>query len=286
MRFSALTTLLGPIGATRHADTSVLEESELRFDLRATAALIGSQLLVQVNDGEGWSTIASYNLGAAQTDSPTIDISDYRSEDFSVRFQFSGLLLSSEVFVDNVEITGELVETTTTTTSPTTTTTSTTADDDEPSTTTTRPDSPTTTTTLHATTTTRPTTATSGPTDDITTTTTVGDTTTTTSGEDSTASTLIAGGGGSDDGSPPGSDSAPDGSGIRESTRGLQANFDGSLYGEVSPISPLTGVDFQARFSMAVEIIEAGWAWIVLLALVIAWSIVSGMDRRKTQLAR
>jgi hypothetical protein len=37
---------------------------------------------------------------------------------------------------------------------------------------------------------------------------------------------------------------------------------------------------------MAVEIIEAGWAWTVLLALVIAWSIVSGMDRRKTQLAR
>jgi hypothetical protein len=54
----------------------------------------------------------------------------------------------------------------------------------------------------------------------------------------------------------------------------------------VSAISPITGVDYQARFSMAVEIIEASWAWIVLLALVIAWSIVSGMDRRKTQLAR
>ena len=286
MRFSALTTLLGPIGATRRADTSVLEESELCFDLKATAALIGSELLVQVNDGDGWVTVAEYELGAAQTDHPTIDISDYRSENFSLRFQFSGLLLSSEVFIDNVEITGELVETTTTTTvAPTT---STTDGNEGPSTTTTiGPDSPTTTTTtLRATTTTRPTTTTSGPTDDITTTTTLGDTTTTTSGEDSNASTLIAGGGGSDDGSPPGSDGSPDGSGIRESTRGLQADFDGSLYGEVSPISPLTGVDFQARFSMAVEIIEAGWAWIVLLALVIAWSIVSGMDRRKTQLAR
>jgi hypothetical protein len=52
----------------------------------------------------------------------------------------------------------------------------------------------------------------------------------------------------------------------------------------MTSISPLTGVDFQARFSMAVEIIEASWAWIVLLSLVIAWSIVSGMDRRKSQL--
>ena len=65
MRFSALTTLLGPIGASRSADTSVFEEAELRFDLKATAALLGSQLLVQVNDGGGWSTVASYNLGTA-----------------------------------------------------------------------------------------------------------------------------------------------------------------------------------------------------------------------------
>jgi hypothetical protein len=289
MRFSALTTLLGPIGATRPADTSLFEESELCFDLKATAALIGSELLVQVNAGEGWVTVAEYELGAAQTDHPTIDISDYRSENFSVRFQFNGLLLSSEVFIDNVEITGELVETTTTTTAPTTT--STTEGSDEPSTTTTtKPDSPTTSTTVRATTTTRPSNTPGGPVDDITTSTTVDPTTTTTDvteDDDGNDATLIAGGGGgSDDGVPPGSDGSPEGSGIRQTARGLQADFDAGLYGDVSAISPITGVDYQARFSMAVEIIEASWAWIVLLALVIAWSIVSGMDRRKTQLAR
>jgi hypothetical protein len=111
----------------------------------------------------------------------------------------------------------------------------------------------------------------------------VGGTTTTTSSDDGTASTLIAAGG--DDDLPPGSDGSPDGSGIRQTARGLQADFDGGLFGEVGAISPITGVDFQARFSMAVEIIGASWVWMVLLALVIAWSIVSGMERRRSQLA-
>jgi hypothetical protein len=289
IRFSALTTLLGGwIGASRSADTSVLEEPELCFDLKATAALLGSQLLVQVNDGGGWVTVAEYDLGVAQTDHPTIDISDYRSEDFSLRFRFSGVLLSSDVFIDNVEITGELVETTTTTTAPTTT--STTDGNDEPSTTTTtKPGSPTTSTTVRATTTTRPSHTPGGAVDDTTTSTTVVPTTTTdtTEDDDGNDATLIAGGGGgSDGGVPPGSDGSPEGSGIRQTARGLQADFDAGLYGDVSAISPITGVDYQVRFSMAVEIIEASWAWIVLLGLVIAWSIVSGMDRRKTQLAR
>jgi len=270
MRFSALTTLLGPIGATRDADTSVFEDAELRFDLMATAALFGSQLLVQVDNGGGWVTVASYNLGAAQTDSPKIDISAYRSADFSLRFQFSGVLLSSDVFIDKVEITGQMIEETTTTTTTTT-----------PPTTTTTP--PTTTTTRPTTTTTRPTTTTSGSDGNSSTTTTLAGSTSTTSRDDSTDSTLISAG--VDDELPPGSD-GPEGSGIRQTARGLQANFDGGLFGEVSAISPITGVDFQARFSMAVEIIEASWAWMVLLALVIAWSVVSGMDRRRTQLLR
>jgi hypothetical protein len=32
---------------------------------------------------------------------------------------------------------------------------------------------------------------------------------------------------------------------------------------------------------MAVEVIESSWAWIVLLGLVIAYSIISGLDRRR-----
>ena len=107
------------------------------------------------------------------------------------------------------------------------------------------------------------------------------DTTTTTSGDNGSAVIAIGGG---DDEQPPGPGGPPDGSGIRQATRGLQANFDGSLFGQVTPISPITGVDFQARFTLAVEIIEASWVWIVLLALVISWSIVSGMERRRNQL--
>ncbi|MDP9494156.1 MAG: hypothetical protein M3P87_02855 [Actinomycetota bacterium] len=274
IRFSALTTLLGSIGAERSADTSVLEDAELCFDLMATESLFGSQLLVQVNGGGGWVTVATYNLGAEQTDHPTIDISDYRSADFSLRFEFSGALLSSEVFIDNVEITGEMIEETTTTTTapPTTTTTS-------PTTTT----APTTTTTRPTTTTTRPPSTTTVFDGESPTTTVTGDTSSTTPPDDSSASGLITTG--DDDQLPPGSDGLG-GSGIRQAARGLQANFDSGLFGEVSAISPITGVDFQARFTMAVEIIEASWAWMVLLGLVIAWSIVSGMERRRAQLLR
>jgi len=274
MRISA-TLMLTDIGATRGANTSVLQEPELSFDvvnIPDALSLPGTKLRVEVNAGSGWTTLdgGEYDLGGGFELHPTFDLSAYRAEDFQVRFLVVGLLSTSEVFIDNVEISGGVIETTTTTTDTTTTTT--------------KPDSPTTTTTVRATTTTRPTGTPGGVVDEITTTTTVAGSTSTTSGDNSPASTLIAGGGGSDDEAPPGSDGSPEGSGIRQTASGLQANFDGGLYGEMTSISPLTGVDFQARFSMAVEIIEASWAWIVLLSLVIAWSIVSGMDRRKSQL--
>ena len=74
---------------------------------------------------------------------------------------------------------------------------------------------------------------------------------------------------------------APGGSGIRAAARGLQANFQGDIYGEVRSASALNGIDFQADFNLAVEVIEASWAWIVLLGLIIAYSIISGLDRRR-----
>jgi hypothetical protein len=40
-------------------------------------------------------------------------------------------------------------------------------------------------------------------------------------------------------------------------------------------------VDLQADYNMAVEIIEASWGWIALLGLVVAYSILSGLDRRR-----
>lgn len=284
MRISA-TLMLSDIGAERGADLSVLEEPELRFDvvnIPDALSLPGTKLRVQVNAGSGWSTLdgGEYDLGAEFDVNPTFDLSDFRAEDFQIRFLVAGLLSTSEVFIDNVEISGDLIdEPTTTTTAPTTT--STTEDDGEQSTTTTTKPEPSTTTTTRSTTTTRPTTTTRGQDGDPSTTTTVAGTTTTTSRDDSTPSTLIAAGG---DDLPPGSDGSPEGSGIRQTAHGLQANFDDGLFGEVGAVSPITGVDFQARFSLAAEVIEATWVWIVLLALVIAWSIVSGMDRRRSQL--
>ena len=126
MRMSALTTLLGPIGAVRSADTSLFEEATLSFDVRSTSSLLASTLEVQVNGGGGWVDVAEYQLSSGINEHASIDVSDFSSENFRVRFRFSGLLLSSEVFVDTVEILGTYAESTTTTTTtlpPTTTTT-------------------------------------------------------------------------------------------------------------------------------------------------------------------
>ena len=301
MRMSALTTLLGAIGAERSADTSDLQDVTLSFDVRSTSSLLASTLNVQVNGGGGWVDVAEYQLAPGINEHPTIDVSDFSSENFRVRFLFSGLLLSSEVYIDTVEILGALAESTTTTTTTVPQTTTTTA--------------PTTTTTQPTTTTTRPgaTTSTSTPgsgspvttikaqpgSEPPTTTTVPGnaDGSTTSTTPESTASSIVAvgpggPGGGPDQGGPDdegtsgdGSTDAfgPGGSGIRAAARGLQANFQGDLYGEVRTVSALNGVDFRADFSMAVEVIEASWAWIVLLGLVIAYSIISGLDRRRVE---
>jgi hypothetical protein len=309
MRMSALTTLLGSIGAVRSADTSFLEEITLSFDVRSTSSLLASTLDVQVNGGGGWVGVAQYNLASGINEHASIDVSEFSSENFRVRFLFSGLLLSSEVYVDTVEILGTNVEptTTTSTTVPqsTTTTTAPTTTTTQPSTTTTSGAEGTTSTTTPGSSSPAPTTTTTRPGDGKSTTTTLpGDTdgSTTSTSPDSTTTTIIAGGpggpgqgGGPDGGGPEGNGPgdggtdddaatnafAPGGSGIRAAARGLQANFQGDLYGDVRSVSALNGIDFQADFNMAVEVIEASWAWIVLLGLVIAYSIVSGLDRRR-----
>ena len=316
MRMSALTTLLGPIGAVRSADTSLFEEATLSFDVRSTSSLLASTLEVQVNGGGGWVDVAEYQLSSGINENASIDVSDFSSENFRVRFRFSGLLLSSEVFVDTVEILGTYAESTTTTTTtlpPTTTTTVPTTTTTQPTTTTTTASTTTTISRPHGTTSMTipgsgspaPTT-TSEPGSDTSTTTTVpggGDeSTTSTAPDSSTTTTLIAGGpggpgqgGGPDGGGPDdegtGSDGsiqafAPGGSGIRAAARGLQANFQGDIYGDVRSVSALNGIDFQADFNLAVEVIEASWAWIVLLGLIIAYSIISGLDRRRPILDR
>jgi hypothetical protein len=288
-RLSALTTLFGPIGVVRTADTSDLAETTLSFDLETTPSLLGSELVVQVSDGDGWVTVAEYEWGSALDDDPTIDVSEFRSEDFGVRFVFTGAVLAGEAFVDNVEITGTFVEETTTTTTapPTTTTTS------APSPTTTSAPSTTTTHPAAAPTTSRPQSVGSTP-----------STTSTTVAVTAVTSTTNPEGPGPDRGSdfPPPTTTptsvvevgtepapeddgvAPDGSGIRAAARGLQADFQGGVYGEVRTVSALNGVDFQANYNMAVEIIEASWGWMILLGLLVAHSIISGLDRRGRRL--
>ena len=313
MRMSALTTLLGPIGAVRSADTSLFEEAILSFDVRSTSSLLASTLEVQINGGGGWVDVAEYQLSSGINEHASIDVSDFSSENFRVRFRFSGLLLSSEVFVDTVEILGTLAEstTTTTTTLPPTTTTTTPTTTTQPTTTTTtsttttsRPDA-TTSTTIPGSGSPAPTTTTESGGEASTTTTVLGGgdgSTTSTAPDSSTTTTVIAGGpggpgqGGGSDGDDSGDEGtgsdgsiqafAPGGSGIRAAARGLQANFQGDLYGDVRSVSALNGIDFQADFNLAVEVIEASWAWIVLLGLVIAYSIISGLDRRRSTLDR
>jgi hypothetical protein len=65
--------------------------------------------------------------------------------------------------------------------------------------------------------------------------------------------------------------------------RGLQANFQGDVYGDIRGVTDLNGLDFQADYNMAVEIIEASWGWIALLGLVVAYSILTGLDRRRSR---
>ena len=273
-------SLLANVGVKRSADTGIFENAELCFDLHIVPGLeLGGALRVQVNAGGGWVTIEEYDLGNETEIHPEFDISDFTAESFQVRFLVTGVLNTGQVYIDNVEITGELLEEpTTTTTTPSTTTT--TVGDDDGTTTTTRPRSTTTTT--------RPSTTTTEF-EETTTTTTVADTSTTTTvpSEEGSVPTLVVAVGDGGDGPPgPGGPQPPLSGvgGIRQAGRGLQANFDSGLFGQVGDVSPITGVDFQARFSMAAELIESTWVWMVLLATVIAWSIVSGMERRRSQL--
>ena len=133
-------SLLPNVGARRTADTSIFGSAELRYDVNIIPGLdLGGILHVQVRPGSGgWTTLEQYPLGDGTTENPQIDISDYAAEALQLRFLVTGLLSTSQVYIDNVEIRGELLEeptTTTTTTAPTTTTTTI----DDATTTTTRP---------------------------------------------------------------------------------------------------------------------------------------------------
>lgn len=301
MKMAALTTLLQTLRATRGADTSIFDgDFSLRYRLKAGGSLGGSVKVMVRADGGGWDTVKTYSLSSSINDHPTIALDQaFRSEAFEVRFEYTAALLGSPAFIDDVEIQGAIAEETTTTSTTTTTTTTTTVP-----TTTTSTIVTTTTTKAPTTTTTRPTTTSTTTNQDEpgtsgTTTTTMNPATPTTTtiptpttpGEDAgrdttvpetanpttTTTSDVGAGVGEDSG---GDGTPPDGSGIRAAARGLQASFEGDLFGEVRTLTSLTGVDFQADYNMAVEIIEASWGWMVLLGLLIAFAILSGLDRR------
>jgi hypothetical protein len=269
------------IAAQRCADTSVFSYVEISFDMkrRALLPLLEPTLKVKVstNAGNTWSTVKQYDLtvsgGSLQHEVLT---GGWVSEDFMLKFEATSLL-GGEIFIDNVVVTGEPVETGTTTSTTTTT---------KPSTTTTT--RPTTTTTVKGTTTTTvdETTTTTNPT---VTTTTVPGQTTTTDGDSSTTTTTVAPGGGGGPGSNGnGGGSSSGGSvggngGLRDTGNGIQGNFQGSLFGDMAPMDDsITPTDVVLDYKMAVEVIETSWFWMLLLGALIAWALVKGLDRRKT----
>ncbi|MGI9609051.1 MAG: hypothetical protein ACR2NL_02030 [Acidimicrobiia bacterium] len=241
---------LNGVGAQRHADTSVFYSFEICYEVRYEGSSeTGADLLIEksVDGGNQWYELTRFDLSEPFTSHPTHSFGQYDS--MIVRFTVRGDMIG-EVFIDDVEFKGEFKEgggesSTTSTTKATTTTT-------RPTTTSTEARA-TTTTTVPA---------------EITTTTTAETTTTT------VASIVVVGG---DD--PPGEDPIrPFGSGIREPDRGIQASFDASLFGETGPL--VLATDHQADFRLVAELIESTWVWLVVLALVLAWAIVSGLERR------
>lgn len=239
------------IGAVRYADLSMFASAELSYDVRrdsdeAEKGEANAQLLVQVSaDGASWTTMK--NLGLETTDGSPIHeshgITKWIAESFAVRYIVTGTLDGS-VYIDNVELKGELPKptttTTTTTTKPTTTTT------ERPTTTTTEREP--TTTTLSTTTT----------------------PTSTNTDEGDGAAGVIP------------SDGPPPGTGIRESATGIQADYDRSLFGTMEMEKPqVLGIELSADYLIAVEVIEASWTWMLGLGLIIAWAIVSNVERKR-----
>ena len=271
------------LGAYRVAPTSLLTSPELSFYLkRRYLGGTGGVVKVQIsNDGGAtWKKTLLAKPFDASDASPvkyTFDISQWASTETAVRFVLhtpEGKSISGTVFVDSVWITGRAQTTTTTTTTTTL----------PETTSTTLPETTTTTTEPHSTTTTAPdeTTTSSRPAEiEDTTTTTVPSSTTTT--EDTTSTTTAAVFIAASDDPPEGPSGPPEGSGIREAETGIQADFDSALFGDVEggTIS-ISSVDHQVDYRMAFELIKSSWVWLVVLALVVAWSIVSGLDRRRS----
>lgn len=79
---------------------------------------------------------------------------------------------------------------------------------------------------------------------------------------------------------PTGPTGPPDGSGIRDTPKGLQVAFESGLFGAVGAVGTyFVSAGHVADFRIVAETIGASWIWLVLLGVLIAWAIVSGLDQ-------
>ena len=315
LRIEGLLTTV--FGASRKADLSSFTTADLSFDMETEVPLLssGSLSLQARGNGSNWETLDTFTINSGDEYEENLDVSAYAGADFELRFRLStnilGLLGGPRVYIDKVEIAGQVAEATTTTSTTTTSSssmpssTSTTSATATTSSTSSPVSTPTTTpVTITSSTSTTPTTppgitptipgdgaqipgdgAQTG--DHVTTTTTRQDAPTTErdspSGSDlgtttstiaSTTSTTLGSVGGGTPGPPPGS-------GLRESSVGLLADYETGMMGDLE--IEVLGAELTAEFSLAVEAFEAAKVWIAILALVIAAAVVSGMDWRRTR---
>jgi len=273
---------LSDLGAQRHANTSMFTSATLQFRIEAAKSLLSQGTLyieVSENGGATWTDATppqSLSVLADDPDEDPIDISDYASDDFVLRFRVAGLLGSGTVYIDDVEIKGEVptTTTTTTTTNPTTTTTNATTSTSRPTTTTTT-DRSTTTSSDGTTTSTSHETPTSEDRGQTTSTTEAGTTTTTTTSNEDDGSVVALG-----PDEPPADGGDGDG-GLRQATRGIQAGLHGSMFADVNLVPMFDPVDVDFNFGLFAEEIETSWLWMTLFGLVLTWALVSDLDRRR-----
>lgn len=258
-------------GALRYADASMFEDADLCYELsgrRDGEPDEDVRIWIKVTDdyGESWDIVHNFRLDdlVDNPKHPSVNVSNWLTEGFGVKFVVGGDL-EGEFFVDNVEIKGSVE--TTSTSSTTSTTEGTTSTTEHETTSTTEPKSTTTTSELPTTTTVERASTTIGPSRSA-------DTTSTTVAE--TTTTTVAAG------LPPGPVDPPSNTGLRTTDNGVQASYSSELFGSMDTGAPeVLGVDFEANYSMAVEVFSATWVWLVALLLIIATAIVTGLERRR-----
>lgn len=288
---------LESLAIARKANLSGFTTAQLSFEgeLNGAAVSTGTFTIEARGNGKGWQTLATYSLLLDRGSfSFSKDVKALAGADFEVRLTLSSLVSligADKVFVDDVEIRGEVAAPTTTTSSTTSTTTSTTTTSSTTSTT--RPKSTTTSTSTTSTSTT----STSTTTPTSVSSTLVEATTTTVSAPsgndpeadpDAVTTTTMAES--TEDPDDPenevvadGAGPAPPASGLRAPAIGLMADYRPGSMGELDMGRvEVLGAELEADYALAVETFEAARIWLAVLSLLIAASLVSGVDRKRS----